>query len=1076
MRKGMMGASLLCLLAGAARADNLVKNEADIPGAHIITWTTTDNTQNGTGTWTVPAGVTSVHVLVVAGGGGGGVDRAPGGGAGGLLYYGPEAPVNGHSEGVSYTVTPGAELTVQVGAGGAGATSNPWVWSGSNGGDSIFYSLTALGGGGSGHYVPGPQAGGSGGGGGQGGAALSQGAAGTAGQGFAGGNGISVSPQGVGGGGGAGGLGGNAAANQNGAGGVGLQYAISGSQLFYAGGGGGGWGNAGGTTQNGGAGGSGVGGRGGLGGGQAGVQGTDGTGSGGGGGANNPSANGGRGGSGVVIVSYTVGEAILPTQLVYTAVPGTGVAGIPFSVTVEARDADGVPRAVTENTTITLSVAAGGGLLSGGTTTGIILKDTSGILIPGVVYDTADTMTLTATATSGMTGLTAVTSPDIVFALPPTQLVYTSVPTSGSVRSPFSVTVQARDSEGNPKPVVGNTTITLSKATGSGSLELEGSTTTGIIPNGANNVTISGVLYDTADTMTLTATASGGTTTLAPVTSGDIVFTTPTKLVYTSVPSSGIAGAPFSVTVQAQDASGTPSNVTSATTITLSIGSGGGSLGRGTTTGIIPNAANSVTIPGVLYDTADTMTLTATASGGTPSLTAVTSDPIAFASPLVRTDTGTPENPIITWTSGNHQTCSGTWIVPPGVTSVKVLVVGGGGGGGADRAPGGGAGGLLYYGDETPAAGTSYAVTPGATLTVQIGGGGAGCPVTGPGAYIVGSDGGNSIFGSLEAIGGGGAGYVIPSHIGGSGAGGSQSDPVGGAGTAGQGFAGGDGYNLSAPQCSGGGGGAGGVGGSNLQTGHNGDGGVGLEYAISGTPLFYAGGGGAGRGVDTGQSRGLGGSGVGGDGANQGQNGFPGMDGRGGGGGGSSNQDGGHPGGRGGSGVVIISYNAAPALVGYAKWASDKGLTPGVNDDPNYDADGDGVKNVAEFAFNGNPLSGADNGKVYSVIAVASDYNPLPAMILTIAVRAGTTFSSTSAAHLSNGTPVDGLTYTIDGTYDLSTFGIQVKHNSLIYLPAGVSSDPGTNYEFKSFTLVGSEMPGGSSPKGFLRAKVESSP
>ena len=98
-----------------------------------------------------------------------------------------------------------------------------------------------------------------------------------------------------------------------------------------------------------------------------------------------------------------------------------------------------------------------------------------------------------------------------------------------------------------------------------------------------------------------------------------------TKLAYSSVPSTGTVGTPFSVTVQSQTASGVASNVAVNTTITLSKAAGGGALG-GTTSGTITAGTSSVTISGVTYDTADTMRLTATASGG-QTLAAVTIDP-----------------------------------------------------------------------------------------------------------------------------------------------------------------------------------------------------------------------------------------------------------------------------------------------------------------------------------------------------------------------------------------------------------------------------------------------------------------
>ena len=41
----------------------------------------------GTTSWTCPAGITSIRVLIVGGGGGGGGDVGGGGGGGGVIYY-----------------------------------------------------------------------------------------------------------------------------------------------------------------------------------------------------------------------------------------------------------------------------------------------------------------------------------------------------------------------------------------------------------------------------------------------------------------------------------------------------------------------------------------------------------------------------------------------------------------------------------------------------------------------------------------------------------------------------------------------------------------------------------------------------------------------------------------------------------------------------------------------------------------------------------------------------------------------------------------------------------------------------
>jgi len=249
-------------------------------------------TTTGTTSWTAPTDVTQVEVLVVAGGGsgmGGNGGGAGGGGAGGLIYNS------------AYPVTPGQTYTVTVGAGGAAKNG---TGTGNNGSNSIFGSLTAIGGGGGGSNGFAGVAGGSGGGSGEYAVpdARGYGGAGTAGQGFAGGN---TSATGVAsGGGGAGALGGNGSGSAPGAGGAGLQFRISGTSQFYAGGGG-----ASGNSLPGALGGSGVGGNGGAGSGGSGTvtAGATNTGSGGGG---IYVGSSGAGGSGIVIVRYTTASEV----------------------------------------------------------------------------------------------------------------------------------------------------------------------------------------------------------------------------------------------------------------------------------------------------------------------------------------------------------------------------------------------------------------------------------------------------------------------------------------------------------------------------------------------------------------------------------------------------------------------------------------------------------------------------------------------------------------------------------------------------------------------------------------------
>lgn len=188
--------------------------------------------------WTAPAGVTAVELLLVGGGGGGGSIAGGGGGAGGVVAReGTATPV---------AVTPGTTYPAVVGDGGAGATEISTT--GRAGRNSTFLGLTALGGGGGGGWTSNGTSGGSGGGGGGGPSRTDPGSAtqptsASKGRGTAGGIG-GLNTGGAsgtsGGGGGAGGAGFSATAG--GGGGPGYVSQIDG--ICYAGGGSGGIGSS----------------------------------------------------------------------------------------------------------------------------------------------------------------------------------------------------------------------------------------------------------------------------------------------------------------------------------------------------------------------------------------------------------------------------------------------------------------------------------------------------------------------------------------------------------------------------------------------------------------------------------------------------------------------------------------------------------------------------------------------------------------------------------------------------------------------------------------------------------------
>jgi hypothetical protein len=325
-------------------------------------------------TWTVPAGVTSVRVLLIGGGGGGGHDIGGGGGGGGFR------------EVTNAVTSPGEVVAIVAGTGGAGDTSQGVPCVGYNGTSSSIGlasgTLTAIGGGGGGGQDGGGAcstdgvAGASGGGGGVGLSWPKVGGAGTYATdgdattfGNAGGNTpTSGGYYAGGGGGGAGGAGGNGSSNGSGsiggAGGAGKSSDITGSTVTYAGGGAGGFFQSG-TRGLGGAGGGGDGGTNGTGP----TAGTDGLGGGGGGGGvqNCCYGKGGKGGDGVVIVRYSVVVATTTTSTTTTSTSTTTTTTVPATTTTAAPvlqiiinnpvTTTTIPSAATPSTALTGSVS-----------------------------------------------------------------------------------------------------------------------------------------------------------------------------------------------------------------------------------------------------------------------------------------------------------------------------------------------------------------------------------------------------------------------------------------------------------------------------------------------------------------------------------------------------------------------------------------------------------------------------------------------------------------------------------------------------------------------------------------------
>ena len=224
---------------------------------------------------------------------------------------------------------------------------------GSNGQNSVFSTMTTVGGGHGASLGVAATSGGSGGGGSYGGrgdgyTSFAPGS-GTSLQGNNGGTASASTPFPTGGGGGAGAVGANYSGSQSGAGGAGLSSSITGSVVNYAGGGGGSYSTQGALA---GAGGTGGGGAGGASSGAAGGNGIANTGGGGGSGVIN--ANGGNGGSGIVIIRYLSSYDVTATNMTISTNDSPCRTGI-CTATVDVTWTNNASSASVTNLSITVS-------------------------------------------------------------------------------------------------------------------------------------------------------------------------------------------------------------------------------------------------------------------------------------------------------------------------------------------------------------------------------------------------------------------------------------------------------------------------------------------------------------------------------------------------------------------------------------------------------------------------------------------------------------------------------------------------------------------------------------------------
>ena len=163
-----------------------------------------------------------------------------------------------------------------------------------------------------------------------------------------------------------------------------------------------------------------------------------------------------------------------------------------------------------------------------------------------------------------------------------------------------------------------------------------------------------------------------------------------------------------------------------------------------------------------------------------------------------------------------------------------------------------------------------------------------------------------------------------------------------------------------------------------------------------------------------------------------------------------------------GSGIIEVdpSWTADP----YEPWAAQ--ISDPDQRDKTDDADGDGLDNFTEFAFDGNPSSGAASDKIQAKAITLSGES---AFVITIPVRTGTGAFSADANGLVS-TAAAGVIYRVQGSTDLSAWTLPLMEVTGV---PGISLPPvplsSAAWEYRSFRING---PTAAHAKAFLRASA----
>lgn len=167
-----------------------------------------------------------------------------------------------------------------------------------------------------------------------------------------------------------------------------------------------------------------------------------------------------------------------------------------------------------------------------------------------------------------------------------------------------------------------------------------------------------------------------------------------------------------------------------------------------------------------------------------------------------------------------------------------------------------------------------------------------------------------------------------------------------------------------------------------------------------------------------------------------------------------------------------VVYTAGSSPTPYSSWQSahfsPEQIANGLAD-PEANPDQDGSSNLAEFAFNGDPLDGSNNG-LFVTERKDTGTDGQPELVFTCAVRRSAVFS-TDGSNAQVSALIDGVIYTIEGSNDLTgpwDSPVTAVGSASDTPPAG-SGLPTltTGWEYRTFSAFN-----GLPDKGFIRSNV----